>query len=103
MKCPQEDIVTDVLTRLESAVLACLAEKNQPAHLKHGIVALIRSLDEPIRRDWKRRQYHVASRSAVAFDEAKAAALDEIKRTGNVANATRHGVSRATLYRLLKQ
>jgi len=96
-----KDIVTDILARVDEAVRAYL--KNDAGFeqsMMDAISAQIRAQEKPVRQHWGRSEAYVAARSA-QHDAAKAEALAEVKRTGNVAHATRHGVSRATLYRLL--
>ena len=99
----EKDIVTDILVRVEVAVRAYL--KNDAGFeqsMMDAISAQIRAQERPVRQHWGRSEAYIAARSA-QHDEAKAEALAEVKRTGKVAQATRHGVSRATLYRLLSK
>lgn len=96
------DIVTDILARAMDVVRAELAPAGLDRATLETLIAHIGALEKPIRRDYARADVYVAARSS-GHAEAKAVALAEVRRTGNVAAATRHGVSRATLYRLLKR
>jgi transcriptional regulator of acetoin/glycerol metabolism len=58
--------------------------------------------DAHTRRDWGRCEPYIAARSPLQ-QEVKIAAIAEVRRTGKVAEAAnRHGISRATMYRLIK-
>lgn len=96
------DIVTDILQRAMAVVRAELGPAGIDRLTVETLVTHIGALEKPIRRDYARADVYVAARSS-SHAQAKATALEEVKRTGNVAQATRHGVSRATLYRMLKR
>ena len=98
----ENDIVSDILQRAMAVVRAEMGPRGIDRATVEVIVAHIGALEKPVRRDYARADVYVAARGS-DHAEAKAAALAEIKRTGNVAAATRHGVSRATLYRMLKK
>jgi hypothetical protein len=96
------DIVTDILQRAMAVVRAELAPAGIDRLTIEALVTHIGALEKPVRRDYARADVYVAARSS-GHAQAKALALEEVRRTGNVAAATRHGVSRATLYRMLKK
>lgn len=98
----EKDIVTDILGRCQAIVLAELGPIDP---LKaEDIARLIGAQDRPVRQDYARTKPYIAERRGTPDAEAaKQIALAEVRRTGNVAAATRHGVSRATLYRMLKR
>lgn len=98
----EKDIVVDILQRAMDVVRAELGPAGLDRVTVEALVARIGALEKPVRRDYARADVYVAARSS-GHAQAKAAALEEVKRTGNVAAATRHGVSRATLYRMLKR
>ena len=98
----ERDIVTDILQRAVAVVRAELGPAGLDRLTIETLVTHLGALEKPIRRDYARADVYVAARSA-DHHKAKAAALEEVRRTGNVAAATRHGVSRATLYRALKR
>lgn len=103
MSDKDKDILADILTRVESAVLVWMEKQGGfDQATKDAITAQIRAQEKPVRRDYARVDVYVAARGS-DHAQAKAAALAEIKRTGKVAAATRYGVSRATLYRMLKR
>jgi len=100
----EKDIVTDILQRVTEVVRAELGAKLMEQATLDQIIAHIGALEKPVRQVWGRSETYIAARSGAheqTLADAKAAALAEVRRTGNVAQATRHGVSRATLYRLL--
>lgn len=96
----EEDIVSDILQRAMDVIRAEMGPAGLDRITVETLVAHIGALERPVRLDWRDM---VAKRSMVQLEAAKIAALEEIRRTGNVAAATRHGVSRATLYRMLKR
>ncbi len=96
------DIVTDILQRAMAVVRAELGPAGLDRVTVETLITHIGALEMDVRRDYARADVYVAARGT-GHAQAKAAALEEIKRTGNVAAATRHGVSRATLYRMLKR
>jgi len=100
MKPKEPDIVTDILQRAMDVVRAEMGPHGLDRVTVESLVAHIGALEKPIRRDYARSKEYVAANDK---HEAKVAALEEVRRTGKVAQATRHGVSRATLYRLLKR
>ena len=100
----QKDIVTDILDRIEEVAKQFLA--NEMGFEQSAVDALtqqIRAQDGNIRRDWGKNEPYVAARSPEK-EAAKRRALEEVRRSGNVAEASsKHGISRATMYRLLKR
>ena len=98
----EKDIVTDILQRAMDVVRAEMGPAGLDRATVELIVAHIGALEKPVRRDYARADVYVAARGP-DHAQAKATALAEVRRTGNVAAATRHGVSRATLYRMLKR
>lgn len=98
----EKDIVTDILQRAMDVVRAEMGPSGLDRATAEVLIAHIGALEVPVRRDYARADVYVAARSS-GHRDAKAAALEEVRRTGNVAQATRHGVSRATLYRMLKR
>ncbi len=102
MTTKEKDIVTDILQRAMDVVRAEMGPAGLDRATAEVIIAQIGALEKPVRRDYARAEVYVAARSA-DHAQAKAAALEEVKRTGNVAAASRHGISRATLYRMLKR
>lgn len=98
----EKDIVTDILQRAIDVVRAEMGPCGLDRATADALIAHIGALETPVRRDYARSDVYVAARSS-SHRDAKAAALEEVRRTGNVAQATRHGISRATLYRMLKR
>lgn len=98
----EKDIVTDILQRAIDVVRAEMGPRGLDRATADALIAHIGALETPVRRDYARSDVYVAARSS-SHRDAKAAALEEVRRTGNVAQATRHGISRATLYRMLKR
>lgn len=112
----KEDIVTDILHRAEQAVrdyvqrpefAQMLSEilksgGGMEQRIADGLAQQLRQQERPIRQHWHgARIEYVALRPT---KEKKAAAIEEVKRTGKVEEAAaRNGISRATLYRLLKR
>ena len=96
----EKDIVTDILQRAIEVVRAEMGPAGLDRVTVETLVAHIGALERPVRQHWRGV---VPQRAPAEVTAAKQAALDEVKRTGNVAAATRHGVSRATLYRMLKR
>lgn len=101
MTAKDADIVTDILTRVVDLVRAETGPAKLDTLTAEALIRHIGALEVPIRREWARQECYVAARPR-RHEEAKAAALAEVQRTGRVAEASsRHGVSRATIYRLL--
>lgn len=95
------DIVTDILQRAMDVVRAELGPTGLERATVETVIARIGALEKPVRRDYARTENYVAAREA-DFHARKAAAVAEASRTGRVAEAgSRHGISRATMYRLL--
>jgi hypothetical protein len=99
----EKDIVADILARVEAAVMECLEKAGDiKQDTMDAVSAKIRALEKPVRRDYAGTEAYVAAREA-DFPARKAAAVTEASRTGRVAEAgSRHGIGRATMYRLLK-
>lgn len=99
-----KDIVTDILERIEQVARDYLA--NDLGFEQSAVDALtqqIRAQDRKIRKDWGKTEPYVAAK-APEKEEAKRLALADVQKSGNVAEASsRHGISRATMYRLLKK
>lgn len=102
MKQKEPDIVTDILQRAMDVVRAEIGPRGLDRATAETLIAHIGALEMPVRRDYARADVYVAARGS-DYAQARASALEEVRRTGNVAHATRHGVSRATLYRMLKR
>lgn len=95
----EEDIVTDILQRAMDVVRAEMGPNGLDRITVETLVARIGALEKPVRLEWRGM---VAQRSMVQLEAVKSAALEEVRRTGNVAEAVKHHpISRATLYRLL--
>lgn len=100
----EKDIVTDILQRAMDVVRAEMGPAGLDLATVEMLVAHIGALDRPVRHDWARTKPYIAEkRGTPDIEAAKQTALAEVRRTGNVAAATRHGVSRATIYRMLKR
>lgn len=100
----EKDIVSDILQRAIDVVRAELGPAVLDRVAVEALVLRIGALDRPVRQDYARTKPYIAERRGTPdIEAAKQAALAEVRRTGNVAAATRHGVSRATLYRMLKR
>lgn len=102
MKSAKEnDIVTDILQRAMDVVRAELGPPMVERTTLEAVIARIGALEKPVRHDWRGINAYIAARGT-DFEMRKAAALAEVSRTGRVADAgNRHGISRATMYRLL--
>lgn len=101
MTTKEKDIVTDILQRAMDVVRAELGPAVIERATLEVVIAHIGALEKPIRRDWRGASAYIAQRDA-DYPDRKAAALAEVQRTGRVAEAgSRHGISRATMYRLL--
>lgn len=100
----EKDIVTDILDRVEAAVRIYLQhDQGFEQSLVDAISAQIRAQDGAVRQHWGRSEAYVAAR-APGREEAKRQALEEANRSGKpIEAATRWGISRATMYRLLKR
>lgn len=104
----EKDIVSDILQRVELAVRTYLETHLQgTGGLEQGIAdelaAQIRAQDTPVRQYWGKTEPYVAARPP-SRAEARQRAVEEASRSGKVAEAgRRHGISRATMYRLLKR
>lgn len=97
----ENDIVTDILQRAMDVVRAELGPSGLESATLDAVIARIGALEKPVRHDWRGT---VAQRNPAQVEQAKQAALDEVRRTGRVAEAgSRYGISRATLYRLLER
>lgn len=111
----EKDIVSDILGRAERAVREFVARPEFRQLLTEiaqsgggfdqrvadSLAQQIRAQDKPVRQHWGRSEAYVPRRSPER-EEAKQRAVEEAQRTGRVAEAvSRHGVSRATLYRLI--
>ncbi len=97
----EEDIVTDILQRAMDVVRSELGPAMIERATLEMMIASIGALETPVRRDYAGTSPYIAARGT-DFEIRKAAALAEVSRTGRVADAgNRHGISRATMYRLL--
>lgn len=98
------DIVADIIERAAAAVRDYLgSDMGFEASVIDEVCKHIWAQERPARSYWRGADPYVAERPRKAPDE-KQRALDEAKRTGRVAEAAdRHGISRATLYRMLKR
>ena len=116
----EKDIVTDLLGRAEQAVrefiqrpefielLAEIARSGASGGgLEHRIADSladqIRRQDGAARRYWGRSDVYVPAKPP-SKEEAKQRAVEEARRSGRVVeSASRHGISRSSMYRLLKK
>lgn len=98
----EKDIVADIIGRIDAALRQALAnELGFEQSVVDEVSRVVRAQDAPVRQHWARSEAYVPARPPEK-EEAKQRALEEVRRNGNVAEASsRHGVSRATLYRLL--
>lgn len=97
------DIVTDILSRVEIAVRVWAQDHGVSAALIEAMVVEVRAQDRPIRKDWARCEPYIAARCP-GMEDAKRRAIDEASKSGKIAEAaSRNGISRATMYRLLKK
>ena len=95
------DIVADILERACAIVRNEISARQLDTLTAERLIEHILGLETPVRRHWRGR---VPQRDPAKVEAAKAAALAEVQRTGRVAEASsRHGVSRATIYRLLAE
>lgn len=96
----EKDIVSDILQRAMDVVRAEMGPRGLDRATADVLIAHISALEKPVRQHWHDK---VAQRDLAQLQTAKAAALAEVRRTGKVeVAATRHGIHRATLYRMLK-
>lgn len=99
-----KDIVTDILERAAQVAMTYLA--NEMGFEQSAVDAIsqqIMAQDSKIRQEWGKSKHYVPA-TAPGVEEAKQKALEELRRTGRVAEtASKHGISRATMYRLLKK
>lgn len=113
----EKDIVTDILSRAEAAVRqfierpefarmlqeALRSGGGMEARIADQLAEQIQRVDEPVRMHWGRSEAYVPARRPDR-EIAKQRAIAEASRSGKVVEAaTRHGISRATMYRLLKK
>ncbi len=113
----EKDIVSDILGRAEAAVREFVSRPEFSQSLNEAmqggggleqrladqLADQIKRVDAPVRQHWARSDAYVPARSP-AHEERKRKAIAEACRTGNVSDAaSRHGVSRSTIYRLLKK
>lgn len=113
-----EDIVTDILASAAQAVRD-FVQRPEFAQLLHealssgggleqriadSLAQQIKQQERHVRLVWGGADPYVPRRGPRPDDEKKQAALLEAQRTGRVAEAAdRNGISRATLYRMLKR
>jgi transcriptional regulator of acetoin/glycerol metabolism len=92
----EEDFVTDCRVSIERIAIKL--------GVSGDVAALIAAeWDAVTRSEWACCQPYIATRKT-EFQDAKRRAVDEASRSGRVAEAAeRHGISRATMYRLLKK
>lgn len=109
-----DDIVADILMRAEQAVREFVARPEFALLLREvstgggleqriadSIAQQIRRQENPVRQFWSGAEVYIARRPRPDAGK-KAAALEQVQRTGRVADAAdSHGMSRATLYRML--
>lgn len=100
----ENDIVADIIERAAAAVREYLAsDMGFEQSFVEELCKQIQAQERPARAYWRGADPYVAIRPRKAPDE-KQRALEEAKRTGRVAEvADRHGISRATMYRMLKR
>lgn len=111
----EKDIIADILTRASQAVREFVSSPEFMNTLNEAITqgggleqriadqlaGQILAQDQSVRRQWACGNPYVPAKSPQQ-EEAKRQALDEVKKTGRVAEAaSKYGVSRATLYRAL--
>ena len=98
----EKDIVTDILQRAMDVVRAEMGPTGLSRVTCEALIEHIGALERPVRQHWGGGDLYVAKKGQTHTD-ARIAAVAEIRRTGKVSDATRHGVSRATLYRALSK
>lgn len=100
----EKDIVTDIFERVIEALNAHLSnDLGFEQSTIDSITAKVRAQDEPVRQHWARSDVYVPKRPPT-LAEAKQKAVEEASRSGRVEEAaSRHGISRATMYRLLQK
>lgn len=97
------DIVADILARVETAVRVWALDHGVNPAMIDALVVEVRAQDKPIRKDWARCEPYIAARGP-GIDDAKRRAIEEAGKSGKIAEAaSRNGISRATMYRLLKK
>ena len=99
-----KDIVSDILDRVDQALTDLLVnELGFEQSLADAISQRIQAQDTNIRRDWGSSKPYIEKRT-LAEKARRKAALEEVDRTGKVAEASKkHGIARPTLYNLLKR
>lgn len=113
----EKDIVTDLLCRAEQAVrefvnrpefaqlLAEIARSGGgiEQRIADSLAEQIRQQDAPARRYWARSEPYVPAKPPQK-EVAKQRAVEEARRSGRVMeSASRYGISRSSMYRLLKK
>lgn len=100
----EKDIVADIIDRAAAAVREYLGSSmGFEEQVIDVICQQIRAQERPARRYWGGANPYVAVQPRDKH-EAKQRALEEAQRTGRIAEAAdRHGISRATMYRMLKR
>lgn len=112
-----DDIVTDILSRVDSALQEYFRTKerqglatsapcddgvSQPEKID-GVTAIVWGVESDIRIHWGGADIYVSKRAQLGWSERKQLAIAEAGRTGRVADAgRRYGISRATMYRLVR-
>jgi transcriptional regulator of acetoin/glycerol metabolism len=112
------DIIADTLGQVERAVREYVGRPEFARFLEEalksgggfeqrvadGIAEQVRAQEKPVRQVWGGVTLKYVAARPRPEPERKEAALAEVRRTGNVMEAAdRHGVSRATLYRLMNR
>ncbi len=92
----EEDFVRDRRTSIERIAVSL--------GISPEVAAMIGAeWDADTRREWSRCRPYIAARSSDK-EQAKQQAVAEVNRSGRVVEAAeRNGISRATMYRLLKK
>ncbi len=111
------DVIVDVITQASRAVRAFLEGPDfqrmlqdaaqsgggMEQRLAEVLEQQIRTSAAPVRQHWARSDAYIAARDPDQ-EEARSRAVAEASRSGRVVEAaTRHGISRATMYRLMKK
>jgi len=99
------DIVGDILNRVELAVRGWMEGENSFEQATiNAIAAQIRAQERPARQHWHGAEAPYVALKPRHLPEKKRAAMEEVNRTGRVAEtASRHGISRTAMYRMLKK
>lgn len=101
----ENDIVADIFLRVETALREHLRnELGFEQSLVDQVCGQVRQQEPTVRREWKGARVGYVAERPRPDDETRQRALEEVNRTGNVNEAaSKTGLSRSTLYRMLNR